>query len=315
MSETHLSEVGIVQRDTWGSLSSSNNAEGSSTVAASTTMKRFLDAKKSPTRVLGAIERHLMSRSPENRSTTVLHPSEIIKPDFCLRSSWFLMTGVASKAERPNLKMQSIFDQGHQTHEKWQRWFYEMGVMHGKFLCLVCDQTTFGTSPKNCESCGSARLMYDEVRLIDNSLRIAGHTDGHLRGIGEDCLLEIKTIGPGTIRWMGPQLMSQANGDFMKAWNLIKAPFGAHVLQIQVYLELAYRMGITDLDGNPIDEAVFVYELKADNSFKEFTRKRDFELVRHVFDKAERVIAHLDRGVEPDCTNNPAGKCKQCENY
>jgi hypothetical protein len=278
-------------------------------------MKRFLDAKKTPNRVLGAIERHLMSRPPENRSTTVLHPSEIIKPDFCLRSSWFLMTGTASRAERPNLRMQAIFDQGHQTHEKWQKWFSEMGVMHGKFRCRLCDLITVGTSPAECEHCASPHLFYDEVRLHDDALRIAGHTDGWLRGLGDDCFLEIKTIGPGTIRWMGPQFMSQANGDFMKAWNLIKAPFGAHVLQIQVYLELAYRMGLRDLDGQPIDEAVFVYELKADNAFKEFTRKRDFELVRHVFDKAERVIEYVDSGTEPDCTNNPSGKCKQCQNY
>lgn len=278
-------------------------------------MKKFLDAKKVPTRILGNVERHLMSRPPENRSTTVLHPSEIIKPDFCLRASWFLMSGTPSRAERPSLKMQAIFDHGHAVHDKWQRWLYEMGVMYGKFLCLSCDAITFGLSPATCDSCGGSRLKYDEVSLRDDSLRIAGHTDGHVRGLGDDFLLEIKTIGTGTLRWMAPNLVAQANGDMMRAWELVKAPFGSHVLQVQVYLELADRMGITDLDGAPIDEAVFIYEMKADNSYKEFTRKRDFELVRHVFDKAERVIDYVNRKVEPDCTNNPAGKCKQCENY
>jgi len=100
-----------------------------------------------------------------------------------------------------------------------------------------------------------------------------------------------------------------ANGDFMKAWNQVRRPFPEHILQGQVYLELMKRM------GHDVDEIVFLYELKADQSYKEFSVKADFEIVRHVFDKAESIVKAVEAGIVPECTNNPGGTCKQCEPY
>jgi hypothetical protein len=275
-------------------------------------LKKFLDAKAKPTRLLGDVERHLLSRPPGNRRTDVLHPSEIIKRDWCKRASYFLLSGVTKVAEKPPLRLQSIFDTGHIAHAKWQRYFQEMGVLHGKFTCQVCDKTTWGTSPETCEHCGAnwEKLIYDEVTLRDDRLRIAGHTDGWIKGLGEDTLIEIKTIGPGTIRAEAPQLMQEADGDFMEAWKLIKRPFGPHILQGQMYLELMKRM------GNPVEEITFIYELKADQSMREFPSiKPDYELVAHVFEGAEFVIQAVEAGVAPKCNNNPGGRCKQCAPY
>jgi hypothetical protein len=151
--------------------------------------------------------------------------------------------------------------------------------------------------------------VYDEVTLEDPALRIKGHTDGWIKGVGDDTLIEIKSIGPGTIRSEAPSLMYDADGDFMKAWKNVRRPFGPHILQGQLYLELSHRM------GNPIEEIVFIYELKADQSYKEFTIKRDFDFVHHVFDKAAAVVAAVDANVAPNCTNNPGGTCKQCDPY
>ncbi|CAB4123604.1 hypothetical protein UFOVP46_55 [uncultured Caudovirales phage] len=273
---------------------------------------KFLDAKAKPSELLGDLERHLQQRPVGDRSTTVLHPSEIIKRDFCRRGSYFLLSGHTKIAEKPPLRLQNIFDEGHYIHAKWQRWFQEMGIIHGKFKCEVCDKVTFGTSPKECEHCGASwkKLVYDEVTMIDKSLRIAGHTDGWIKKKnGEEMLIEIKSIGPGTIRSEAPGLMMDADGDFMKAWSNVKRPFGPHILQGQMYLELMHRM------GNPIDKIVFLYELKADQSYKEFSVKRDFELVRHVFENAQKVIDAVEAGVAPECNNNPGGTCKQCDPY
>lgn len=274
-------------------------------------LKKFLDAKTKKTRLLGDIERHLQHRPVGDRSTTVLHPSEIIKKDFCKRASYFLLQGRTKIAEKPALRLQSIFDEGHAIHAKWQRWFQEMGVLHGKFHCQKCDGTTWGTSPEECEHCGAPwqKLTYDEVTLSDDSLRIKGHTDGWIKGLGNDTLIEIKSIGPGTIRASAPQLFMDADGDFMKAWNNVRRPFSEHIMQGQVYLELMKRM------GNPIEEITFLYELKADQSYKEFTVNADFELVRHVFDKAQSIVTAVEEGIAPECTNNPGGTCKQCAPY
>ena len=272
-------------------------------------LQRFLDAKAKPTRLLGDIERHLMARPAGDRSTTVLHPSEIIKKDFCHRGSYFLLSGYTKIAEKPNLRLQNIFDEGHAIHAKWQRWFQEMGVLYGRFSCISCGFSLFDLGPIECPNCGKPTMEYKEVTLYDDALRIKGHTDGWVKNIGDDTLIEIKSIGPGTIRSSAPNLFMDANGDFMKAWNNVRRPFPEHILQGQVYLELMKRM------GHSVDEIVFLYELKADQSFKEFSVKADFELVRHVFDKAESIVKAVEAGIAPECTNNPGGTCKQCEPY
>ena len=273
---------------------------------------KLLDTKAKSSELLGDLERHLMARSPGDRRTDVLHPSEIIKKDFCVRGSYFLMSGHKKIADNPPLRLQVIFDEGHYIHAKWQRWFQEMGIIHGKFKCEACDKVTFGTSPQACEHCGAPwqKLIYDEVTMIDKDLRIAGHTDGWIKkASGDEMLIEIKSIGPGTIRAEAPQLIQDADGDFMKAWSNIKRPFPSHILQGQMYMELMHRM------GNPIEKIVFLYELKADQSYKEFVIKRDFELVQHVFEKAQKVIDAVEAKVAPACTNDPENGCKQCQPY
>jgi len=274
-------------------------------------LKKFLDAKTKKTRLLGDLERHLQKRPVGDRSTTVLHPSEMIKKDFCRRGSYFLMSGRTKIAEKPPLRLQSIFDEGHAIHAKWQRWFQEMGVLHGMFQCQRCDKITWGTSPEECEHCNAPwqKLIYEEVTLFDDDLRIKGHTDGWVKGIGDDTLIEIKSIGPGTIRSSAPGLMMDADGDFMKAWSNVRRPFSDHIMQGQMYLELMKR------GGNPINEITFLYELKADQSYKEFTVQADYELVRHVFDNALKIVNAVDAGVAPECNNNPGGTCKQCAPY
>lgn len=276
-------------------------------------LKRFLDAKKTRTRLLGDVERYLLKRPPGDRSTTVLHPSEIIKNDWCKRASYFLLKGYPKSQPNPTLRMQTIFDEGHAIHAKWQSWFQGMGVLHGKFKCHVCNNITWGTSPKTCEHCGREGLLeYAEVTLRDDDLRIAGHTDGWVKGLGNDCLIEIKSIGPGTIRNEGAALMAAADFDFMKAWGNITRPFPSHIKQGQMYLELMKRMGHTNDDGSPIDEIVFLYELKADQSYKEFSVKADYEIVRHVFEGAKYVVDAVEANKAPRCNASTGNYCSAC---
>lgn len=286
-------------------------------MASKSDLARFFETKKSEKRILGHVERMILARPAGDRSTTVIHPSEVIKRDFCRRQSFFLLSGVTKIAEKIPLRLQNIFDEGHMIHAKWQAYFQELGVLHGQFKCDICDKMTWGTSPEACEHCGAGKnkLVYAEVTLSHDPLRIKGHTDGWVRGIDKDVLIEIKSVGPGTIRSEAPQLMQEADGDFMKAWKNIRRPFSPHILQGQMYLELMDRMGHRNEDGSPIDEIVFIYELKADQDFKEFTIKRDFELVRHVFENCQKVVDAVEAGVEPECNNNPGGTCKYCDAY
>ena len=106
-------------------------------------LHKFLDAKKTPTRLIGDIERHLLARPAGDRDYTVLHPSEIIKKDWCKRASYFLLSGHKRIAEKPNLRLQSIFDEGHAIHDKWQTWFqgkwaYSMVALLAWVVNLAC---------------------------------------------------------------------------------------------------------------------------------------------------------------------------------
>lgn len=279
-------------------------------MATKSALQQFFDTKKADSKLTGPLQRHLLQRPPGDRRTDVLHPSEIIKADWCLRGSYFLLNGHQKIAAPPPLRLQSIFDEGHAIHDKWQNWFYEMGVLHGKFKCAACKQITWGTSPEKCEHCGNDALKYGEVTLVDDKLRIAGHTDGWIKGLGDDCLIEIKSVGPGTLRSEAPDLLMDNGQDVSKAFKSIKRPFPSHIRQGQMYLELMNRM------GHEVEEIVFIYELKADQDYKEFPPvKRDFEIVWHIFDKAERLIKMIEDKQLPDCNNNPGGTCPQCSPY
>lgn len=270
-------------------------------------LKKFLDAKKTTTRLLGDVERHLMRRPVGDRRMDVLHPSEMIKPDWCHRYQYHLLMGGEAKREKPNLRLQNIFDEGHYIHAKWQSRFQEMGVLYGKFECKSCMVISVGISPA-CESCGRTDVMeYKEVTLVDDSLRIAGHTDGWIKGIGEDCLIEIKSIGAGTLRFEAPEILADAGGDIAKAFNNIRRPFRSHLLQGQMYLELTHRMFGADAPK----EIVFLYENKADQATKEFTVKADYEMVERIFFSAQKLMKSVDAKKMPECNVSPDG-CKSC---
>lgn len=272
-----------------------------------TDLQKYLDSKKIPTRLIGEVERHILKQPRSDRSTTVLHPSEIIKPDWCHRYSYYLLTGGEPKTEKPSLRLQNIFDEGHAIHEKWQKRFQDMGVLYGKFQCLNCKKFVTAISPSNCTECNSTLMEYREVSLKDETLRISGHTDGWIKGVGDDCLIEIKSIGAGTLRFEAPDLLMDAGGDLTKAWKNIRRPFRSHLLQGQMYLELSNRM----YGDEAPKEIVFLYELKADQDYKEFTVKADYEIVSRIFFSAEKLIKAVENGNMPDCNVSDEG-CKSC---
>lgn len=278
-------------------------------MATNKQLKEFLDAKKSPTRIMGSVERHILARPLGNRSTLVLHPSEMIAKDWCHRYATYLLLGGKNLREKPNLRLQSIFDEGHAIHAKWQGYLSEMGALYGRWECNECGSimSRLTTSPV-CVLGHNRGFKYAEVPLIDDKLRIHGHTDGWVKGFGEDCLIEIKSIGAGTIRKEAPELLMDADNDLTKAWKNIRRPFRSHLLQGNMYLELARRM----YGDEAPKEIVFIYELKADQDYREFVVKANFEMVERVFSSAELVVDYAEAGKLPKCNNNPENGCKQC---
>ena len=271
------------------------------------TLKRFIEVAKKDTRVLGSVERYLLSKPrDESRRTDVLHPSEMASGSWCHRASYFQLCGAQPVEKRKTtLTLLSVFEEGHSIHAKWQKWFYQMGVMYGKWYCQDCEEMFWGGS-----DCHDGPLQYREVPLFYEPLRISGHSDGWLVGLGDPLMLEIKSVGMGTLRWEAPELLAENDNDMDKAWKALKAPFQKHITQVQIYMKLAELLGY----DNVPQEAVLVYECKSNQEAKEFVvPKSDFGITE-LFDAAKMICDSIRSKTPPAC-NLSATSCSKCKGY
>ena len=263
---------------------------------------------KAETRVLGSVERHILSKPRDkSRRTDVLHPSEMAGNDWCYRASYFQLLGATpNETRKAGLKLMSIFEEGHSIHAKWQKWFQEMGTLYGKWYCQECEEMFWGGA-----DCHDGPLDYREVPLFYEPLRISGHADGWLVNLGDPLMLEIKSVGVGTLRYECPELLADNGYDFEKTWKAINAPFMKHVTQVQIYMKLAELLGYDDVP----QEAVLIYEAKPNQEYKEFVvRKSDFG-ISHLFEAAQMIVDSIKAGTPPACNLKPDGcaKCKGLE--
>lgn len=278
-------------------------------------LKKYLDAGKKNSRVLTTVERHLITQPPStDRRSDVLHPSAMVKDDWCHRSSYFQLLGHPAPPSKykVSLSQKRVFQVGHDIHAGWQNIFKEMDKIWGKFYCGVCDINFVGlpsdhtSDPKHVQE-----LEYQEVSLNHAPLRISGHADGILLGFGDPLMLEIKSIGAGTFRFEAPGMTVEHNGDLEKMWKALDAPFMSHIKQAQMYMKLAELIG---LEVQP-QEALFLYENKASQQSKEFVvPKSDFG-ISHIIEAAEQIVAAVDRKQAPTCNIDINEGCYQCKGY
>ena len=276
---------------------------------ASKDLKAFLNTSKRETRLMGAVERHVLSKPFDERDMSYIHPSDIIKDDWCALAQYHAVLGnYVETRDKTTARLASIFEEGHTIHAKWQNWFKEMGVLYGKW------QEEHGT-PWALSDIVDSNAKYLEVPLRSNKHMIRGHADGWIRGLGDDCLIEIKSIGSGTLRFEAPAILQQANGDIEQAWKNIKTPFRVHQLQGQVYLHLCHLMVEEGLLDVAPKEIVFIYELKANQDYKEFVVAYNPDFTKEIFDKALDVAWAADNKRPPLCSIDPAKGCKRCEPF
>jgi hypothetical protein len=270
-------------------------------------LKSFVNVAKKDTRVIGSVERFLLSKPrDESRRTDVLHPSDMVSPEWCYRASYFHLLGKTPQATRKiSFRLLSIFEEGHSIHAKWQKWFYQMGVMYGKWYCTDCEEMFWGGS-----DCHEGPLQYREVPLFYEPLRIFGHSDGWLVGLGDPLMLEIKSIGVGTLRFEAAEILAEHGNDFDAAWKAITQPFMKHIMQVQIYMKLAELLGYE----NPPQEAVLIYEAKPNQEIKEFVvHKSDFGITE-LFDAAAMIVQAVKDLTPPPCNISSNG-CARCEGY
>lgn len=286
-------------------------------------LQDYLKKTRQKGRVISALEQHLATRElDKSRPQDVLHPSEMVKSDACQREAFFRIRnareGVLPEFERTALRLQTIFDVGNAAHSRWQAYLGTTGNMWGFWKCVGCGNTTGPStmSPWPCGFCGHQSKVYEEVGLHYGLVH--GHTDGWLKwgDRSPDSLLEIKTIGTGTIRAYNPKLLMDADENVEKAFRSVRAPFKDHRRQVMTYLWLTREMyDAYELDEKPPADAVVLYELKSNGEVKEFTVQYDEELIWDVMDFAEDVEDALKKDRPPKCSVDPGVGCKKCRPY
>jgi rubredoxin len=265
------------------------------------------------------------------RDWTVIHPSEMAKPDWCTRATWLRIT---SQIDPPQDKFDfirtNIFGEGNMIHAKWQKWLAETGKLWGSWECALCHWVYDGTpehpptrdqiEPDGGWAPGTdwycplgygeplAHMWeYKEVHMQHGL--VYGHSDGAL--LDDRALVEIKSVGLGTLRIEAPEFLQryQKDGktDLTGLWKGLERPLKSHVRQGDVYLWLAQQLGL------PFDKIVYLYEFKANQMVKEFTVTYNEERVQQLVDKAKAIEYAVKSGTECPCSIDPVRGCSACQ--
>lgn len=278
--------------------------------------------------VLPLVKNHLLAtHGPDpDRRQDVIHPSEMAKSAWCARATWLRITGeVAPKEEKFDFIQQNIFGEGNMIHAKWQKWLADTGKLWGVWECASCHDTYLGTAENEprrpaeewegvpgevpleyCSATYEHMWEYKEIPL-EHGL-VHGHADGAL--VEHSSLIEVKSIGLGTLRIDAPELLARfqdkGKTDLTGLWRALERPLKSHLRQGDIYLWLANQMGL------PFDRIIYLYEFKANQMVKEFTVHYSEDRVQPLVDKAKLIEYALETKQNVPCTVSEYG-CDQCK--
>lgn len=276
-------------------------------------LKDYKKALLHPSRVLGPVTAVMLRNAQAKaalRDTKFLHPSQICKKDWCPRSSWYTIKDGSAPEESVSLQRMNIFAEGNSIHNKWQQWLWDAKIIEGNWECRECGEVWYGISPEVCPECLGQALFYKEVPITNSDYHLLGHADGILNDSHGRAVLEIKSVGIGTLRFEHPELfMRYSKGDISLdgLWKEIKSPFPSHLRQVNLYM---FCLGIHD--------AVVLYEFKANQDVKEFSIKFQPELISHILAGCSTVLTSLQTNttpMRPLTASLDAAMCKSCPYY
>lgn len=289
-----------------------------SSLKLSDVMAQHAKNKAAPGIILPRVKDHMLKQYgyDADRDPTVIHPSEMAKDDWCARATYLrIVSGEwPGQKEKFDFVRENIFATGNDIHTKWQDRIIDAGfAVWGDWECRTCGAAIddmLKPDPHDWGICEAACLGHDweyrEVTLdAKRELLIAGHADAGF----DDTLVEIKSIGLGTIRMDAPDLLARhtqgKHTDLTGLWRDITRPLRSHLRQGDVYLHLAHVLGL------PFTQIVYLYEFKANQLTKEFTVKYDAGRSMVLVAKAQEIKYAVDHGIPPACIK--PGQCKECK--
>lgn len=278
-------------------------------------MKAYLEAKKHDTVLLGDVAQHLQLQV-DDRDATVIHPSEMCKSDWCPRATWHRLVGhTVPEPSVVSFRLSLIFDTGTESGKKWQQWTGDMGILWGRWECVLCHEEKYewssdlgSTACPALVSGGHHMWKYMEVPLRHGL--IGGHADGVVNPTGDESLImENKTIGPGTLRLLNVMADDEHDEVGHDKFSRITKILPSHFRQTQCYLRMAQSL-VSEV--GPITRAVVVYEYKSDQQVREFVIEYDPRWTEYLWETAEDITWAISMGREVKC---PRGGCAQCHAY
>lgn len=272
--------------------------------------KKF--SARSTQRILPSVEAALAKEQAvreSNRDTVHHHPSELSKTHWCPRASWLKIKGEPeSRSQYMDLRRMNILAEGNNIHDKWQRLMWKAGGLYGNWSCSNCYYTWEALAPENCPECSQLDLKYKEVPIYNEEYRVIGHADGVWQDSEGRAVVEIKSVGLGTLRWEAPSLYEGYESGDLKLddlWDRLKRPLLAHRKQVNLYM---YFLGI--------DKAIVIYEWKPSQEVKEFHLSLSMDLVSPILEGINSVNDFLDKNVMPDrpteATHQKSTFCRFC---
>ena len=190
--------------------------------------------------------RHLNQAGDTGSHRRGIYPSELSHgSDKCVRAIHYRLTDVPQAPQPVSIVSELIFNIGNVAHSWWQNIWWDMGILKGDFFCLGCELLWEDTSPHNCPRClsvGKDFLRYREVPFASEEYGVVGRADADTT---TDGLIEIKTIGVGSIRWEAPHLTEKHGENWDALWRDIKHPFPSHRKQGMLYCYFLKREQIT----------------------------------------------------------------------
>ncbi|MGW3860265.1 hypothetical protein ACWEDZ_02105 [Streptomyces sp. NPDC005047] len=284
-------------------------------------LTEYLNAVKAAEPLWGDIQKHVLDLAarPSGRAQDVMHPSEIVKPDWCHLAAFHRLVLNAEPADRKKTTFtrENIFQEGHETHTKWQRWLTQMGRLAGDWRCLYCEHIFWrDTTPDGCEACDAppAALQYAEVPLNSTAFRIGGKADGYSPQDG--ALVEIKTLGLGSLRYERPEFLERYTvdtdeygklPDLTRLWRDFRRPLPSAVRQTQLYMYLANHF-----EDLPCDRTVFFYDFKSTQETKSFTVTYDEAFSEPLIEAAAAIVDCVVTDTPPYCNINGRSGCPSC---
>ncbi len=224
-----------------------------------------------------------------------------MKPGDFLRASGFwgmcareeILCGIHDimRKGKTGYKTQMLFNMGHAIHDILREPIYDL--LMGKWYCKWC-HAMHGSDkspilmPMKCGKCGkSEHLIYEEIYLRDETLKVHGHPDGIIAFGSDRSLLEIKTTNEHSYTSLS---FSGPNRNYLRQCN--------------IYMYLL-----------KLDKTYLVYENRNDGDIREFVLKFDERFIDEVKEMSDAIQIGLKTGELPprtECDKITCARAKRC---